>query len=80
MSSPKNTVLQEASKCCTGPFCAGANSGQPADRVLDRLRGQGVLFARKFDSRTSAGLLDAIDAWAAADELYHKYDPFAPEG
>ena len=65
---PRNSVLRAASKCCEGPFCAPASRrGRNVEEVLRDLRRRGVLFARKFNSTASAGLLDAIDGWAADD-------------
>ena len=65
-NSPKNLVLDGASRNCGGAWAKGDARKAPVLDIFGRDRGAKFLFARKFDS-TSSGLLDAVDALIAED-------------
>ena len=65
-NSPKNLVLDGASRNCGGAWAKGDARKAPVLEIFGRDRGAKFLFARKFDS-TSSGLLDAVDALIAED-------------
>ena len=65
-NSPKNLVLDGASRNCGGAWAKGDARKAPVLEIFGRDRGAKLLFARKFDS-TSSGLLDVVDALIAED-------------